>query len=602
MIIGRSMAARTGRAFMRPMSCGGLRTKGMMTIFQIPFRHSAAGIKDAKGSSLATGLVWASVVGVLAFIVVYPIVKLVIFSFTARTGLTFDNYFYAFGRARYLQALWNSLLYGATTTLVATLLALPLAWGFARTKMPGKTLIRAGLLGTFVIPSYLAAIAWILLAGPNAGWINRAWMFLSGAENGLFNVYSFGGLVFVSALYAIPYIFIYVSDGLSAVSSEMEDAARMLGAGTIGVAVKITLPLVAPAIFNGCLIVFLDTIALFGTPIVLGLPGHFNVAAVQLLEFFEYPVRAEAAAAYSLPLIAITCLALWLQRVLRGRRSYESVTGRTSANVGAASPAVEWILFAYAMLILALAVVFPVACLAKAAFSVAWGRPLIMANLTIANFTELWSSGDAQRGITNSLAIAALAASAAVALGICAAYAVARRAFPMSGVLGPISLGTLAIPGITLGISFYSAFSTAPFQLYGTIAIIVLAFTARFLPMAYGSCVSGLSAISIQLEEAVRSLGGSQLTSVRHVVLPLLRKHLLSGWILVFILAIRELSVVVFLAGPGSRTISMLLLDYSESGNLELAAALGLVLLAITLIVVVAGHALLGRDLLSRSQ
>ncbi|MEA2792878.1 MAG: iron(III) transport system permease protein [Bradyrhizobium sp.] len=573
-----------------------------MTIFQIPFHHSGTGIKGAKGSSLATGLVWAGVVGALAFIVVYPIVKLIIFSFTARTGLTFENYLYAFGRARYLQALWNSLLYGATTTLVATLLALPLAWGYARTRMPGKTLIRAGLLGTFVIPSYLAAIAWILLAGPNAGWINRAWMFLSGAENGLFNVYSFGGLVFVSALYAIPYIFIYVSDGLSAVSSEMEDAARMLGAGPIGVAVKVTLPLVAPAIFNGCLIVFLDTIALFGTPIVLGLPAHFNVAAVQLLEFFEYPVHAEAAAAYSLPLIAITCVALWLQRVLRGRRSYESVTGRTSANIGAASPVVEWMLFAYAMVILALAVVLPVACLAKAAFSVAWGRPLIMANLTIANFTELWSSGDAQRGITNSLAIAALAASAAVVLGICAAFAVARRTFPMSGVLAPISLGTLAIPGITLGIAFYSAFSTAPFQLYGTITIIVLAFTARFLPMAYGSCVSGLAAISTQLEEAVRSLGGSQLTSVRHVIVPLLRKHLLSGWILVFILAIRELSVVVFLAGPRSRTISMLLLDYSESGNLELAAALGLALLAITLIVVVAGQALLGRDLLSRSQ
>src|SRR6202158_2819434 len=343
---------------MRPVSCGGLRTKGVMTIFQIPFHHSGNGFKGARGSSLATGLVWASVVGTLAFIVVYPIVKLVIFSFTARTGLTFDNYFCAFSRTRYLQALWNSLLYSAATTLVATLLALPLAWGYARTKMPGKTLIRAGLIGTFVIPSYLAAIAWILLAGPNAGWVYRAWMFLSGADNGLFNVYSFGGLVFVSALYAIPYIFIYVSDGLGAVSSEMEDAARMLGAGPIGVAVKITLPLVAPAIFSGCLIVFLDTIALFGTPIVLGLPAHFNVAAVQLLEFFEYPVRPEAAAAYSLPLIAITCLALWLQRVLRGRRSYESVTGRPSANVGAASPAVEGILLGYAVVFPALRAAF----------------------------------------------------------------------------------------------------------------------------------------------------------------------------------------------------------------------------------------------------
>src|SRR5260370_34191300 len=139
--------------------------------------------------------------------------------------------------------------------------------------------------------------------------------------------------------------------------------------------------------------------------------------------------------------------------------------------------------------------------------------------------------------------------------------------------------------GIPLGMSFYSAFATAPFQVYGTVAIGVLAFIARFLPMAYGSCVSGLAAISTQLEEAVRSLGGSQLTSVRHVIVPLLRKHLLSGWILVFILAIRELSVVVFLAGPGSRTISMLLLDYSESGNLELAARRRPVVLAIPLVV-----------------
>src|SRR5258708_24886741 len=153
---------------MRPMSCGGLRTKGMMTIFQTPFRRSGTGIQSANASGVATGLVWASVVGALAFIVVYPIVNLVIFSFTARTELTFHNYFYAFGRARYLQALWNSLLYGAATTLVATLLALPLAWGYARTKMPGKMLIRAALLGTCVIPSYLAPIASILLSAPNS--------------------------------------------------------------------------------------------------------------------------------------------------------------------------------------------------------------------------------------------------------------------------------------------------------------------------------------------------------------------------------------------------------------------------------------------------
>jgi iron(III) transport system permease protein len=573
----------------------------MMAAYGTLFRHSAFGTNGETGSSVASALLWAAVVAILASIVVYPIVKLFIFSFSFKAGLTFDNYLYAFGQARYRQALWNSLLYGATTTVVAMLLALPLAWGVARIQMPGKTLIRTGLLTAFVTPSYLGAVAWILLAGPQAGWINRAWIFLSGAEQGPFNVYSFSGIVFISALYAIPYIFIYVSDGLSAVSSEMEGAARMLGAGPIRVALTVTLPLVAPAIFNGCLIVFLDTIALFGTPAVLGLPAHFNVAAVQLLEFFEYPVRPEAAAAYSLPLIAITCLALWLQRVLRGRRNYVTVTGRTGSDVGTAPAAVRWGLFAYGMVILALAVVLPLICLAKAAFSIAWARPLSLSNLTIGNFIDLLSTYDARLAITNSLAIAAFAATVAIVLGLCAAYAVVRRTFPMSSALGPISLGTLAIPGITLGIGFYSAFSAPPFSLYGTVTIIVLAFTVRFLPIAYGSCASGLAAISPQLEEAVRSLGGSQTTSLWHVVVPLLRKHLLSGWVLVFIPAIRELSVVVFLAGPASRTISMLLLDYSEGGNLELTAALGLILLAITSVLVVAGQRLLGRDLLSRS-
>jgi iron(III) transport system permease protein len=572
----------------------------MMKALQLPFRRSASGLDGSVASGVPAAVLWASVVAALALLVVYPILKLVVFSFSSTGGLTLENYVYAFGRARYLEALGNSLLFGAATTLVAAVLALPLAWGVARTHMAGKILIRTGLLAAFVTPSYLGAIAWILLAGPSAGWINHAWMVLSGAERGLFNVYSFGGLVFVSALYGIPYIFIYVSDGLSAVSAEMEEAARMLGAGPIGVALKVTLPLVAPAIFNGCLIVFLDTIALFGTPAVLGLPAHFNVAAVQLLEFFEYPVHAEAAAAYSLPLIAITCFALWLQRVLRGRRTYVTVTGRSSTQGGGTPAVVRWILLGYAMLVLTLAVVLPFAALAKAAFSVAWGRPLTVANLTLSNFSELFSSSDAWRAITNSLTMAALAASGAVAVGLCAAYAVARRAFPMSSILGPISLGTLAIPGITLGIGFYSAFSTPPFSLYGTVTIIVLAFTVRFLPIAYGSCASGLTAISTQLEEAVRSLGGSQLTSFRHVIAPLLRSHLLSGWVLVFIPAIRELSVVVFLAGPASRTISMLLLDYSEGGNLELTAALGLVLLAITLVVVIAGQSLLGRELLSQ--
>ena len=110
---------------------------------------------------------------------------------------------------------------------------MPIAWGVARTDMPGKGFVRVMIFGAFITPPYLGAIGWILLAGPNAGWLNKAWMWATGSATGLINVYSFGGLVLVTSLYAFPYIFVFTADALERVSSEMEEAANILGAGGI---------------------------------------------------------------------------------------------------------------------------------------------------------------------------------------------------------------------------------------------------------------------------------------------------------------------------------------------------------------------------------
>ena len=194
--------------------------------------------------------------------------------------------------------------------------------------MPGRGFTRMLVLATFITPPYTGAVAWILLAGPNAGWLNRFYMFVTGAEAGPFNIYSFTGLAVVIALYSFPYIFIFTTAALELVSSEMEDAANILGAGTWRTMRRVTLPLALPAILGGLIICFLEAIALFGSPAMIAIPARFNVVTTQLFQFFGNPVRVEVAAAYAMPLLGVTVLLILVQRLMTRRKGFVSLTGK----------------------------------------------------------------------------------------------------------------------------------------------------------------------------------------------------------------------------------------------------------------------------------
>jgi len=255
-------------------------------------------------------LLWLALAAILAFLVINPLARLLLASLESPdTGAyTLANYVAAYGRPRHLQALWNSMLLGAGVTALCLAFAVPIAWAVSRTNMPAKNLVRLLVMGAFVTPPYLGAVGWILLAGPNSGWINRVWQMLTGASEGVFNIYSFPGLALIIALYSFPYLFIFTTAALDVVSSEMEDAANILGAGTLKTTFKVTLPLVLPAILGGAIVTFLEAIALFGSPALIAIPARFNVVTTQLLQFFSPPVRAEVAAAYAVPLLLIsTC-------------------------------------------------------------------------------------------------------------------------------------------------------------------------------------------------------------------------------------------------------------------------------------------------------
>src|SRR5437763_14684351 len=144
-------------------------------------------------------ILWLAMIAILVFLVASPMGRLVISSFQdPESGrLTLSNYVEAYGRARHLQALWNTLEFGAGVAVLACLFGVPLAWAISRTDMPAKTFIRLMVFGAFIIPPYLGAIGWILLPAPNSGWLNKVWMALTGDDHGLFNVYSMTVLIVV---------------------------------------------------------------------------------------------------------------------------------------------------------------------------------------------------------------------------------------------------------------------------------------------------------------------------------------------------------------------------------------------------------------------
>lgn len=543
-------------------------------------------------------------IAILLLLVVNPLFRLLVVSFQTDTGsFTLANYVAAYGRTRHIEALFNSLILGVSAASLCLLFGVPMAWALSRTDMPFKGVIWVSILGTFIIPPYLGAVGWILLAGPNAGWLNRAIVAITGAESGPFNIYSMPGLVLVVACYSFPYVFVFTKSALDLVSSEMEDAANILGAGNIRTTLMITLPLALPAIIGAFILVFLEAIALFGSPALLALPGRFHVVTTQLWQFFEYPPRVGLAAAYAMPLLGVTILMFWLQRRITQRKGYVSLTGKGGERRPVALGRWRWPVLGFCLAVCTLSFFMPLVVICQAAFAKAWGRGFRLDNFTFDNlYFTIFENNLTRSATINTFMYAGAASAIAIVLALCIAYAVNRELVGkrLGGVLSFLTMAPFVIPGIVLAIGFYAAYSNPPLLLYGTPWILILAFVTRFLPIAYSNSTAAIRSINPELEDAVRILGGSRLTAISRVVMPLLKRSLAGAFILVFIPATRELSTAIFLYSINTQVLSVLLFDKSDEGNFEMLAAIGLILIFITVAMILIGFRLMGRDFMLR--
>jgi iron(III) transport system permease protein len=474
-------------------------------------------------------------------------------------------------------------------SLLSCLVATPLAWLVARTDMPGRRTVRLLVMASFVTPPFLGAIAWEILAAPNSGVLNQWYRALFGLapDAHLLDIYTVEGLVFVMACYAFPYVFVLAANALERIPADLEDAAAILGSGRWQSFRRVSLPLVMPSLLAGALVAFLQAMTQFGAPAILALPAGFHVITTRIWSLFQYPPEPHLAAAAALPLLLLTALLLRGQhRLLRGR-GYVVIAGKSGAMRRISLGRWRWPALATVLAVLALPVLLPYAALFKTALVPTASDALTWSTLTLRNFRFVFEEFSATRlALANTLILGLAAATAGSALALVSAFLAARRAVPGAWLLGALASAPAAIPGIVLGVGLFLAYTRPPFVLYGSLAILLLAFVTIELPAAYQQLRSALAGLHPELEEASRILGASRGRALWQITTPLLGSSVIATWCFIFIGAIRELSATIMLTTANTKLVSVIIYDLNESGDLGAISVLGITLLAITFIVV----------------
>lgn len=557
-------------------------------------------------SSLLVSRLWTlSLVLILAFLVLYPIAMLVAGAFTepgaigAYGDFTLANFVELFSEPIVYQAVYNTLFICAASTIVAVAIGLLFAWITARTDTPMIGLIEmAGIMPLF-LPPLVAGIAWSFLGSPTTGLIN---VFLNamGFEWRV-NVYSYAGMIFVFGMYYSPYVYMFAHAALANVDASLEEAANVVGAGTLRTILTITFPLVLPAILSGGLLAFIVMMGTYGIPGALGTPARIPLLTTYMYQLVSSsPPRYNTVAAVAILLLLITATLVFVKQRLLSGRSFATIGGKGFKARRTPLGRWKWLTLSFALLYIFLVAVLPTLALAVGAFRRFMFIPDVSAlfdwsQYGVAHFYSLFRNPTTMRSLVNTLELGIITIVVGGVLSFSIAYTIYRTRIAGRQTIEILSSLSVAIPSLVIGVAYLWAWIGLPGGLYGTIWILALALVARFLPDAVQSLSTSLMQIHRDLEEASWICGRGYAATIAAIVLPLSRPGLISTSTLLFILAIRELGSTLFLYTSLTMPMAMLLLQYFESGNISMTAAFCIVQIGLLLIATLGARMLSGK-------
>ncbi len=538
------------------------------------------------------------IIAFLCVLIVYPTVIILNLSFRDDSGAFSLRWFVeAYGNPRNLQAIVNTIVISVGCAVASTVAGTFLAWAVVRTDMPGRRLVEMASIIPFISTPFIGALAWVLLASPETGLVNQWWRAL-GLAGPLVNIYSISGIIFVESLYEMPFVFLLVAGALRSMDSTLEEASLSSGAGIVSTTLRVTFPLVLPAILGGALLVFVLAAEQFGVPAVLGSPSRIRVLTTSIVEAQSvYPPRTGLGAAMSMTLLGLALLGLWAQQKLLGRRSYTTVGGKSTQPRRFELGGLRWVVLAICAAYLVLAVVLPYGAIFLSSIRTNWTPQFSLDQLTLENFRwVLFTYPITQRAFINSLFLATVGATVTMLLCAAVSFLSTRTRLPGRSVLDYLCILPMGFPGVVLAFGLLQAWINPPFVLYGTIWILFAAYMTRYIPIGVRSTSATLLQIHPSLEEASLSSGANWAQTFKNVTLPLLKPGLFAGWVLVFIAFSRELSASVLLYSPRLEVLSVAIYDLMQSGNYRALSALAFLQLGMAMTMLAIAKWAIGLD------
>jgi iron(III) transport system permease protein len=502
---------------------------------------------------------------------------------TATGELSLDAYAAVLTSPQLAAAVSATLVFAVCSSCLGIALGGVLAWLVERTDAPCKQLLYASTFVSFAVPGIIRVIGWVFLLGPRSGYLNEAARAVFGPGVG-FDVFSMAGMVLVETLFWIPVVFLLMAVPLRSMDPSLEEAAAMSGAPPPRVLWSITLRLALPAILSVLLLTVVRSIQAFEIPVLLGVPAGIRVLTTEVyLAVRESLVpRYGTASAYGVLTLGIVFVALYLYgRVTRDAHRFATITGkgfrpRQYALGRGRLPAALLILFVVAVQFLPLAALLAVSLSRSISDAATFWN-----SLTLEHYVAVLASPTLLGSFRNSLVVAAVSATAAVALSACVAWTIVRTRIAGRFWLDHLASLPIAFPGVVLGVAFLQAYLALPIPIYGTIWLLIVAFTASFLPYAMRYSFPGLLQIHPELEESAQASGAGWGRTFWHIVIPLLLPALFGGWIFIFLVTIRELSIAALLYTQQSQVIATTILDLWVNGNTSQLSAFAMVVVAV---------------------
>ncbi len=524
---------------------------------------------------------------ILLYFIVLPLAVLIIDSVVVDGHLDVSSYLTVYGQAVNMRALTNTAKISILVMILSVLITFPLAWLIGRTDLPGRKKFRTILVASYMIPPYVGAIAWTQLLNPDVGYLNALLKTIFSLSKAPFNIYTEGGLIWVLTLFYSPFAFITISRAMEKMDPTLEEASRVSGASPLRVLWDVTLPLMAPSILAGGLLVFIGAGSAFGISAIVGMPGNIEVLTTRIVSFVymgnDSGIRNATTLAVSLMILANGLL--FFMTWFMGRKDYTTIGGKSTrpalVELGKWKGLATFLVAVYAFI----AVILPLGSIVITSFMVSMSKGLSLDNFGFDAWIPVLENSQYLDCIWRSLGYAFIAATIGTILSLFVAYLSVKTHVKGRSLPDLLVMVGGSTPSVVIALALIITFSgNYGLNLYSTMWILIVSYLVKYMTMSVRTIAASLSQVSSSLEEAGLNSGAGWLRICKDIIMPLIAPSIVAGWFLIFMPSFYELTMSNLLYGSDTQTIGVLLYELQTYADTQNASVMSVIILIIVMV------------------